>query len=422
MLKDYSINATGNTCLHSIWADKMNESICIVDESVSHNTAIETGTAAIVLCMYYDDSLSLYGKYIDDIPCEVDLFIISSKKSILDASNRMLAQRENTTYILKENRGRDISALLVAFGSERFNHYKYVCFVHDKKPKSDRIKEDSELWSRNLWENTIASRAYIMNCIQLLEDEKTGLLVPPKNIGSHLNGWYSDSWGIGFEPSVSLADELGLNVVISRDKDVVSTGTCFWCRTEALEKLWTREWKYSDFQEEPIPEDGLINHAVERLLSFIAMDAGYETKIIMTKDYAQVLLGITRKILYDTYKYLEKKEAVYGISQIRGAEAENKLIEQLYAECNAVYLYGAGYYGEMYYNRLRKVGYQISGFIVSNGKKAESYYLDVPVYEISEIEDRNIGIIITMGSRLQTEVAPVLEKLGFRHVLIAETW
>ena len=51
-------------------------------------------------------------------------------------------QNLNIKYkvILKRNRGRDVSALLVASRTEILQ-YKYVCFIHDKQEKSEYTRE-----------------------------------------------------------------------------------------------------------------------------------------------------------------------------------------------------------------------------------------------------------------------------------------
>jgi hypothetical protein len=51
-------------------------------------------------------------------------------------------------------------------------------------------------------------------------------------------------------------------------------GTTFWARTQALRPLLAlTDW--SDYPTEPVPIDGTILHALERLLPFAARQAGY---------------------------------------------------------------------------------------------------------------------------------------------------
>ena len=76
-------------------------------ENISHivNAGI---TAAVIIFLYYDEQIHEYDWYIQNIPEDIDIYIISSKESILQ-------EFRSSRYIKvkKENRGRDISALLV---------------------------------------------------------------------------------------------------------------------------------------------------------------------------------------------------------------------------------------------------------------------------------------------------------------------
>ena len=58
----------------------------------------------------------------------------------------------------------------------------------------------------------------------------------------------------------------------------MAVGTVYWSRVDALRKLFEYEWKYEDFDMEPLAEDGTLSHAIERILEFVARDAGYESK------------------------------------------------------------------------------------------------------------------------------------------------
>jgi lipopolysaccharide biosynthesis protein len=49
----------------------------------------------------------------------------------------------------------------------------------------------------------------------------------------------------------------------------------FWARTKALAPLFDLNLGWNDYPEEPVPYDGTILHAFERLLPFIARHAGY---------------------------------------------------------------------------------------------------------------------------------------------------
>ena len=50
----------------------------------------------------------------------------------------------------------------------------------------------------------------------------------------------------------------------------------FWARPSGLSALIKYNWKWSDFPSEPIPYDGTILHAIERITPIICNEAGYQ--------------------------------------------------------------------------------------------------------------------------------------------------
>ena len=52
-------------------------------------------------------------------------------------------------------------------------------------------------------------------------------------------------------------------------------GTMFWARSEALVPLLELNLDWSDYPEEPLPKDGTMLHALERLLPFAAAREGF---------------------------------------------------------------------------------------------------------------------------------------------------
>jgi lipopolysaccharide biosynthesis protein len=64
-------------------------------------------------------------------------------------------------------------------------------------------------------------------------------------------------------------------------------GTMFWARTSALEPLIGLHLQWDDYPPEPLPYDGTLLHAVERLLPF-TLRAG------MLRSATTNVAGVTR--------------------------------------------------------------------------------------------------------------------------------
>ena len=262
---------------------------CVIPDDISKKTICDT--AAIIVYLFYLNEIEKLKVYFEIVPSEINLYIITPKVEICQYIKQNVRIKAKLHFVIKPNKGRDISALLIASRDIVFN-YKYICFLHDKKAISEKLIEDTELWIRNIWENMLASEDYINNIIDYFtRHEECGLLIPPERHGLFFNDWMKSKWGNNYENTKELANVLGLQVDIEYENPSFSLGTAFWCRTEVLKKIMSFEWKYDDFPEEPLDYDGTISHAIERIFPYLTIDSGYCVKTVVSNRYCQFLLG-----------------------------------------------------------------------------------------------------------------------------------
>lgn len=80
---------------------------------------------------------------------------------------------------------------------------------------------------------------------------------------------------------------------------------------------------------------------------------------------------------------------------------------------SGVYIYGAGFYGSII---MRHIGQEnVRGYIVSDDRYTVDSYEGMKVYKISQIDDRESGIVVALKAEYTQEVKGILE--GFRNVL-----
>lgn len=387
----------------------------LILENDNDDIVIKSEKVAIVMALYYEEDMSNYFSYLSVIPEDIAVFVISSKEKILQEAEYLKTRYKNLQVIEKENRGRDLSALLVAF-RPYIKEYDYLCFLHDKKMKHVSLEEDISLWIENLWGNMVGSQRYIRKAIALLRDEEYGILLPPKPIGTYLDSMYTDAWDNDYENVVQLAQKIQIVKKIEReDKDFVSLGSVFWCRTKALEKIFSYHWEYTDFSQEPMPDDGTISHAIERIFGFVAMDAGYKTAVIMNTKYASKMVMLLQDKLQYTYKWLWENVGIKNTYQLSNLFDEKETVDKIFSQGH-VYLYGAGDYGIQYFQKLKLWSYEPSGFVVSDGQRKCDRICGLVVKELSEIEDKKDSwFIITTNPGLQDVLALNLEEKGFHN-------
>lgn len=380
-------------------------------------TRSDSFDTAVFVNLYYLDKVEYYMFYLNKIPKFIHIYILSSKQKVLDEAAQWCT-RSNVTYKRKENRGRDISALLIA-AKDVIQKYKYICFLHDKKANADYLEEDVDKWIDNLWRNTVGSVSYIYNVLHIFEKNKEiGLLVPPEAFGRYISHWYGDNWLEDYQNCKDLADKLGLRADISEEKSVFTIGTVFWARTKALKKLLEKDWEYIDFPEEPMPIDGTISHAIEKILGYVAQDAGYQTGTIMSEQYASWLLLSAQEYMKLMFDHLQKREHIFNMAQLINLEQREQQIGEFCSTYKKIYIYGAGNYGKNLLQFACDRNWNIEGFVVSTNKKITEEVEGKKVLEIQELNGvEDLGILIGVSYEFREEIEAVLKLHGIENYI-----
>lgn len=368
---------------------------------------------AVAVNLYYEDTLHQYFEYLDNIPREIEVYIYSSNEKALVAIVQYANQRENTYSFRKVNRGRDISAFLVAF-KEIALKKRFLCFLHDKREKDLHFREDTDYWVENLWSNTVGSETYILNVLGILNENKVGILTPPIPFGNQLAYWYTNQWtNTDLNLVQELAAKLKLQCDIDCEKMPITLGSVFWCRMEAIKKLLEYGWKYEDFQEEPLPDDGTVSHAIERIFAYVAQDAGYSTEWIVCPKYAGSLILRSQLQMTAIYRILRNNHIAGNLAELEKFDKQREATEKFCAECKKIFLYGAGETGQKYAGWMFFWDLRIDGFIVTKRKVGQRTLLGIPVYEFGEIEaDEDVGILITVGSKYHNQIEEIIKERG----------
>lgn len=246
-------------------------------------------SVGVVFHAYYTDLFEQTIQYLDSFPKGTEFLITTnSEKKRLRFEEKSKKSKHKFEIKVIENRGRDMSALLV--GAANFvQKYDLICFAHDKKTSQEKPGSIGASWAFELAENMYGTAEYIKNIIRLFKVERQlGIAFPPYPVhGNYVGlgtGWVSD-----YEITKELLVKLDIDVKIHpKTLCVAPLGTNFWFRPKALNKLFNIEWNYKQFPCEPNNTDGTILHALERTFAYAAQDAGYYPAFIMNDLYARI--------------------------------------------------------------------------------------------------------------------------------------
>lgn len=247
---------------------------------------------ALVMHLYYMDLLDESLHYVSSMPHGSDIILtVGSEKNAQIVRQRCQELPYHVDVRVIENRGRDVSALLIGAGKDVLQ-YDYVCFAHDKKVTQLNPYSIGEGFAHKCFENILGSSDVVNNIINHFEqDSHAGLLAPtPPNHADYF-GPYSFPWGPNFAGTKKLLKQLGLKVPLDVMKPAIAPlGTMFWFKPQALRQLFEKDWKYTDFPPEPNKNDGTFLHFVERAYGYVPQANGYYSGFVFSDTYARIEL------------------------------------------------------------------------------------------------------------------------------------
>lgn len=286
-----------------------NDTLC-AKNVVNKQITSSVGTIGLVAHLYFEDEIEYCIKYIKNaVECTIDVFITTHTQDMKAKIQKVLLKSNISAEIqVVENRGRDVSALLVGAKDFVLSH-DLICFVHDKKTTQVKPWSIGQAFAETCFENTLSSTLYVSNVIDLFKNnDRLGILSPLLPlIGPYIQATI-DGWTDNFEITQNFLKKNNFKVPIDRRLSPVSPyGTMFWFRTEALRNLFELNFSYDYFPKEPIHYDGTILHAIERSYSLIAQSEGFYAANISTHDFVRTQLTTYEYI----YGYLAHQSTSY---------------------------------------------------------------------------------------------------------------
>jgi len=161
-------------------------------------------------------------------------------------------------------RGRDMGPLLSELALELDRSYSLHGHVHTIFDEGVHVPAVREFLQINLLGNTKLPMAdRILS--QFVQHPGLGMVFAddPNCLG----------WSENHDQAEALAQRLGLPPLPAAINFPV--GSMFWARQGSLQSLYALGLKWDDYPEEPLPYDGTILHAIERILPQVCMANGY---------------------------------------------------------------------------------------------------------------------------------------------------
>jgi len=223
-------------------------------------------SVALHLHLFHEDLIGQISGYLNNCPYSYDLYVSVQEGSDRQALKKYLSDTlaKASAIIVEEvpNRGRDIAPFIIQFG-KRLQSYEFVGHIHSKKSPHSR---ELSSWLTHilglLFGNPGSDGRELVQIFNLLRSgAKVVYPEGPLSIAMDRSGW-SDNFEI--------ARELLARYTSYRAEDFpiveFPQGTMFWARGDRIVDLLNLPLSWEDFPQEPIPADGTIAHAIERLI------------------------------------------------------------------------------------------------------------------------------------------------------------
>ena len=295
----------------------------ILSSTLSPKRKIVSSKAAVIIYIYYEDMVEYCRIYSRAIPEYVDIVIVYISESVRKKCEEVFSDRANRLiYRIQPNRGRDNAAFLVTC-KDIFKQYDFVCFVHAKK--SPHFAEGALLgtdFREHCFLSLLYSAPFVENVFEVFKDNpRLGFLVPFTVAGGNFYV-IADEWiGNYKNAKMILKQYFDIEEDYLDPHPLAPFGGMFWARTKALETLMGYNWQYEDFPEEPIPKtDGLLAHAIERLMPRLVQNDGFYTAFVAPDKYASSYVG------HMYYMNREMKVRLFGMI---GARRDMELLREM---------------------------------------------------------------------------------------------
>jgi glycosyltransferase involved in cell wall biosynthesis len=237
---------------------------------------------ALHLHIYYPDlTVEMLQSLTANHGSRPDLFVtVSSEEGLREVTEKAAGLCVSIKEIVVvPNRGRDVGPLLTLLGRRLIEDYEIVGHLHAKRT-AFRPKPLGEAWRTFCFENLLGGKHAMMDLIldRFARNPKLGLVFP---CDPHIWGWTRNR---------SAAEALLVRMGIAANLPehfFFPVGTMFWARTDAIAPLLELDLGWNDYPPEPLPIDGTILHAIERLFPVVSQHRGFE----IAGTYVQ---GVTR--------------------------------------------------------------------------------------------------------------------------------
>lgn len=271
--------------------------VTINEGKINYNDIEESetlgGSLAVHLHLFYEDLLDEFCHYLNNIPYIFDIYVSVAKKDNIRLIKKKLKTLNYVSKIIiaqTPNKGRDIAPFWIFFKKE-LSQYDYLLHIHSKKSLYTGIEQNQ--WRSNMMSCLLGSPSLIKKISTLFNYYNVGLFFPESaNMPIIIENWLVNN-----EIGKKLCRNL--NIPFEDGHFNYPVGSFFWAKKDAVKSIFDLDLSYRDLPDEPIPNDGTILHALERVVSLAVRGNGFNNAIY--EKHRSIVCLNKSKSLYRDY-------------------------------------------------------------------------------------------------------------------------
>ncbi len=226
--------------------------------------------AALHLHVYYEDKLAGIVERLKLNASAPDLFISVTAEDAAARTREALKTYRGQIVDVRAtpNFGRDIGPLLTQFGPSLCSSYDVIGHLHTKKSVLLENPSFAEAWNTFLLENLVGGRrgGAMVDAIltSMASDPAIGIVFPDD---PHVLSWTGNR-----TRAEALAARMNCGELPEQFNFPV--GSMFWMRAAVFKQFVALGLTWDDYDPEPLPIDGAMVHAIERLFGVVPATMG----------------------------------------------------------------------------------------------------------------------------------------------------
>ncbi len=239
------------------------------------SSATSTPRVALHIHVYYLELLRQIMVALRTNNARPDLFVTTPDSKVAsEIRDELVDYSGNSTVIhLGENIGRDLGPFFSHLPTRFFSDFHVIGHLHTKRSEAHSTLKGVKGWFEFCIGNmlgTLESPGMLDRTLEAFAtDEKLGIVYPDD---PHVMGWTEN-----YRAATQLLDASKLPG--EWELFDFPIGSFFLARPDALRPLLDLKLTDKDYPEEPVPYDGTILHALERLIGVVPKQMGYETAV-----------------------------------------------------------------------------------------------------------------------------------------------